>query len=148
MAQANSVVTPHLLTVQQAAAEIAALIHSRPSSPRIDEFEAIIARVASRASPPALSGGHDEAIADDYAAWRKHVTEAEAALGAADKKLGDPRQAELEAISDAASERQEEFEQAIWKRPARGIGDVQFLAELLMYLLCGPAISRKTSATS
>jgi hypothetical protein len=35
----------HSLTVDQAAAEIIALINARPSSPRLDEIEAIIAKV-------------------------------------------------------------------------------------------------------
>jgi hypothetical protein len=53
MAQADSASIPQRYSIQEAAAQIVALINSRPLSPRPDEIEAIIARAGSANVVPA-----------------------------------------------------------------------------------------------
>ena len=129
MSMATQSHSPQNLSVQQAAADILALINSSPRTPWPSEIEAIIAKVVEPASPHA----HEEAVAVDRATWRKLVIEAEATLHAKDLLVGDPSLPAAEAVSETAYERLHAFEASIWERPARSLGDIPFLADLLVY---------------
>jgi hypothetical protein len=69
--------TNHRTSIKEAAAEIVALINARPSSPQVEETEAIIARVASQAAPnfarSPLLDRLEVALHHAYAAERRFV---------------------------------------------------------------------------
>ena len=123
------------LSVQQAAAEILALVNASPRTPWPSEVEAIVAKAAQVKIYRDLDGPdvHDGVPHVDHAVWRKLVIEAEDTLSAKDLLVGDPRLPVAEATSDAAYERRHAFEAAIWARPARTLSDIAFLADLLVY---------------
>src|SRR5262245_31959936 len=109
--------------VQKAAAAIVALINASPRSPRQEEIEAIIAKVASAepsASPVALSPEHRK--------YRELLAEI--------AKFEEPGYADGEE-GDAAFAAQEEEEMAlerqIWSKPAETLADVLLRGEIALY---------------
>jgi hypothetical protein len=117
----------HRLTPSEAASEIAALINSRPESPRLDEIEAIIAKVMR----PVLNA--------DQARLR---AEWDAALDACSDDVPDE---EL----NAAGNRVDDFARRILAQPVHGLADLKLLAEVCYWAhwtdcdgLCGPGVDR------
>lgn len=126
MAQANSVSSPQTLTVQQAAAEIAALINASPRTPWPSEVEAIVAKVAQ---PKTRLDVHDEALRVDFIRWRQLI----AAVDAAYEVTGDvvePLPADA-LVRDQADAELERFHTAIAERQAVSLTDIGFLAGLV-----------------
>jgi hypothetical protein len=134
---------PNHLSVEQAAAEIIRLINAKPTSPRADEIESIIARVEGEPviytcsacthralDEPQKFANFDEALDDDRRAWRRLIIALEKAI---EKSDDNPNDAALEQIKDAAFDRLRAFERAIWSRPARTFADIAFLADLAVY---------------
>jgi hypothetical protein len=79
-------------TIEAAAAEIVALINARPTSPRQDEIEAIIAKVAAPASPAIMR----TALLDRLDAALEHAHAAERRLGNAEGKAWDAASVDYE----------------------------------------------------
>ena len=117
--------------IKEAAAAIVALIHSSPRSPRVEEIEAVIARVGS-ISPAAMSPTH----AAHYAEWRRLIEEhtrawppftsdggkSEEASEAADARMS----AHLGTMDDLALR--------VFAVPARTWGDVLLFAEVCLWV--------------
>jgi len=116
-----------ITSANHAAQSIIDLINSRPTSPRLDELEAIIAKavmlVSSRASPeiPALSPEHH--------AYRKLVAEIE--------RYNEPGyiadNEETEAAFSRLQEQACELETQIWAKPAKTLADLLLRAEIALF---------------
>jgi len=112
----------HRITPSEAAAEIATLINSRASSPRLDEIEAIIAK-AMTTSPatPAFSSEH--------LAYRKIVAEIERCNNLATPENDEEIDATLSRLQEQACE----LENEIWSKPAETLADVLLRAEIALH---------------
>jgi hypothetical protein len=114
------------LTIQQAAAEIVQLINMRPTSPRQDEIEAIVARASGPALPATLSEVQTqlrEAI-QEYVATEKVLDEANRArLDEKDPQQHRAIQVRFEVALDRVGELADQL-----PAPARSITDVVLLA--------------------
>jgi hypothetical protein len=109
------------LTIQQAAAEIIQLINTRPTSPRPDEIEAIIARVASGCSLLAAMPLSAEQAQLHEAI--QHLVDIGKTMGAEDYREG------LEKRHHQAYCRVEELAERI-PTPARSLTDVILRAQV------------------
>jgi hypothetical protein len=162
MAQAVSASIPRNPAVQQAAAEVVALINSRPTSPRQDEIEVVIARACSvrTATPEPLPPLERSAIAERRPShfcgqWETLKQEAVtlAAVGKAQGGLpvGHPKVEEQEALVAALCVSQDAVAHAAWETTARDLADVLLLAEIVWTYHWGLGtfrISRPTSRTA
>lgn len=105
------------ITAHAAAAEIVALINARPTSPRQDEIEAIIAKVST-----SLPAADAEATARRVA-LQAAIAAMEAA-GTDDGDVVDARDAPLTAITEE-----------VWSRPPRSLADLQDYALIAKHWL-------------
>ena len=127
-----------------AAAQIVALINSRPVSPRKDEIAAIIASVAtSGSSSPAgemsAAGAPAPVIDGHLEEWCRVVGEFLAKINSGDVNMKDKETAELHDRVIATSI-------AIWARPVRSWNDILMRAMVAGYWTL-KAISRSLRAT-
>jgi hypothetical protein len=101
------------ISAAEAARQISTLINAKASSPRLEELEAIVARVAVGVASAQPSREHLD--------YRTVTAEAEACTGA--------DEAELTRLMD----RESDFAQQIWDRPVENWFDVFLLAEVALY---------------
>jgi hypothetical protein len=114
-------------TVQQAAAEIVALINSRPGTPREAEIAAIIGRIGTDAAA-AMSPAH----AALYREWRDLIETHVREFGGDDP----PSEAEVEALEARMAEHMDvifALTDRIHDTPARTWGDVLLFAEVCFW---------------
>ncbi len=103
-------------TIQQAAAQIVALINASPRSPRVDEIEAIIAK--------AVLSHHQEPAPDPrLMEWREKVAAYRAAVDAAVTEDDD-------AVVDAVLDALDTYSHAIWATPVRTFADLLLRAAI------------------
>ena len=109
------------LSVEQAAAQIVALINASPRSPRQDEIAAVIARTA--ATPPTLPE-----LAPEHLEYRRLIAEA--------KKQDDegiPDGEDGDAAVEALQSKIMALERKIWSTPARTLADVLLRGEIALH---------------
>ena len=115
------------LSVPEAAAAVVHLINVSPRSPRLDEIEAIIAKVVGASPPSGIAIYHDR--------WWAHVQRWIEALAEADVLEDHPHKADLDAANERACEALEALEQQIWEKSiddARNFADIRLLADMLV----------------
>ena len=112
MAQAVLASIPQSNSVQEAAAQIVALINASPRSPRVEEIEAVIARVVPS----------QETVASDtrLLEWRETVAAYRAAVEAAVD----------DAVVGAALNALDTHSRAMWAMPVRTFADLLLRAEI------------------
>jgi hypothetical protein len=128
-----------MITIQQAAAEIVALINSSPHSPRQDEIEAIIAKSIS----PSLHLREEPTLARKYRELMESAAEANDRAfvdtdGACETDLvplfggGWVRKADVDE-SDGRFKEASRLAEAVWSTPPRSIEDIYTRAEIARY---------------
>jgi hypothetical protein len=141
MAKADSASNPLSLTTQQAAAQIVALINSRPHSPRPEEIEAIVARAASSSGVAPLvspmAADWWRAIRDERDTFARHQQEYKA-LRASGLDLTEEDAKRSDAEAKAILARTEEATVAVWQAGAKTWADIVLFAELARYWMWDP----------
>jgi hypothetical protein len=138
MAQAALASIPQTYSVQEATAQIVALINSSPRSPRPEAIEAIVARIV--ASPDPDDAPQPSPMADDW--WR--ALAAERALFARHSQEHQQRKASEKALeridseADAAMDKTSQATHRVWRAGAKTWADVVLFAEIARYWMWDP----------
>jgi len=141
MAKADSASNPLSLTTQQAAAQIVALINSRPHSPRPEEIEAIVARAASSSGVAPLvspmAADWWRAIRDERDTFARRQQEYKA-LKASGRDRTEEEGKRCDAEAEAILARTEGATVAAWRAGAKTWADIVLFAEMARYWMWDP----------